>query len=441
MTLRKLILRNASVLILGIGVALLGAGCGEQKTGGTTAKTAAQTETPPPPPPPAAQKTAVLSTCAPATHTAAAPYSYTTSTVLNPAAITTDYGSITVDIPESVGIGIVLAGTNANLKFIEHGIIFDPSTDCMTGPAGNVPFSFNHRDWSGDGLIDDDPGSLVNYQAPALFFPNNGQQWVLPAGTYTFPVGSVNAAETATESDTLTATVYYMTASATKPTLKVNLWLVAGVKAGISSDAGVALDPEILGATTYLTDIFQNNANIAVNVAVTAQYIAATGYAILDTFTEIDTLVKSYPAAPTPDDAVNIFVVDSMGEQTSASPIIPAGYIGLALGLPGPFLKQGTVVSGVLAEYQHDGNGATLGSIITHELGHYLGLYHTTQTNPDQTGYIGYDPIADTAVCSTTPLSTCADKDNLMFPVEMGISPLKVTVEQGRVLRLNPVMK
>ncbi|MDH4247849.1 MAG: hypothetical protein OEW39_08535, partial [Deltaproteobacteria bacterium] len=419
-------------------------GCGGGSTGGTTAKTAAQTETPPPPPPPApaAQKTAVLSTCAPATHTAATPYTYTTSTALHPAAITTDYGYLTVDIPvESVGIGIVLAGTNVNYKFIEHGIIFDLSTDCMTGPAGNVPFSFNHRDWSGDGLIDDDPGSLVNYQAPALFFPNDGQQWVLPAGTYTFPVGSLNMALTATESDTLTPTVYYMTPSAVVPTLKVNLWLVEGVKAGISSDAGVAADREIFGATTYLKDIFQNNANIAVNVAVTARYIAATGYAVLDTFSEIDTLVKSYPAAPTPDDAVNIFVVDSMGDQTSASPIIPAGYIGLALGLPGPFLQEGTVVSGVLAEYQHDGNGTTLGSIITHELGHYLGLYHTTQTNEKQTGFIGYDPIADTAVCSTTPLSTCADKDNLMFPVEMGISPLKVTVEQGRVLRLNPVMK
>ncbi|MDH4247847.1 MAG: hypothetical protein OEW39_08525 [Deltaproteobacteria bacterium] len=429
MTLRNKISLQVWLLALLIVLPLMASGC-KKKTNST----------------PAPVDKGLRSTCVPAPYAAAAPYTYTTATPLPQAPLTTGYDYVTVDIPvDSVGIGIVLAGTNANLKFIEHGVLMIPSTDCMKSPAGVVPFAFNQMDLNGDTYVDDEYSSLSNYQAPAVFFPNNGQQLILPKGRYTFPVGSVNAAETATESDTLTATVYYMTPSAVVPTLKVNLWLVAGVNTMIDNDPNPALamssDPELQGALNKLIATYRDNANVGISVVVNYQHIPDSTYATLDTVTEINTLVKSFPTAPSPNDAINLFVVASIGNQSAPNPIAPAGVIGYSLGVPGPFTQQGTVVSGVLAEYQHDGRGDHLGTILTHELGHYFGLYHTTQTNEKQTGYIGYDPISDTTVCKTTPLTTCADKDNLMFPVAMGITPLQITVEQGRVLRLNPVMK
>jgi hypothetical protein len=61
---------------------------------------------------------------------------------------------------------------------------------------------------------------------------------------------------------------------------------------------------------------------------------------------------------------------------------------------------------------------------MAHELGHYLGLFHVTETG---LGKI-HDPISDTQPFSTT---------NLM---STQLSGGEITVEQGKVLRLHPAI-
>ena len=74
--------------------------------------------------------------------------------------------------------------------------------------------------------------------------------------------------------------------------------------------------------------------------------------------------------------------------------------------------------------------------MFAHEVGHYLGLYHTSE----QFGQ-GHDPLPDTAECGQREFpSGCDDLDNLMFPFA-GIEHTTVTPDQVYVLQVNPLTK
>jgi hypothetical protein len=139
---------------------------------------------------------------------------------------------------------------------------------------------------------------------------------------------------------------------------------------------------------------------------------------------------------------MNIFVISSLDYIDPGG--AGTGVIGLAAGIPGPFNRQGLAVSGTLAEYQGDGDGTILGFTLAHEFGHFLGLYHTSQTNSSATSVIGRDPIADTKVCKTSALqksggiNNCPDVENLMFPFVCDCDDPEVTAGQGNVVKYNP---
>ncbi|MGM0558898.1 MAG: hypothetical protein ACQEVA_21095 [Myxococcota bacterium] len=125
------------------------------------------------------------------------------------------------------------------------------------------------------------------------------------------------------------------------------------------------------------------------------------------------------------------------------------GAIGISMGLPGPAGLHGTPASGVVftSEYMGrtvpdrftnsdvDGNEFT-GLIIAHEVGHYLGLFHTTE----QDGR-GTDPVDDTAECDSSDFpSDCPDLNNLMFPLA-GKGHTEVSAGQTFMMKSNPLTK
>ena len=121
--------------------------------------------------------------------------------------------------------------------------------------------------------------------------------------------------------------------------------------------------------------------------------------------------------------------------------------LGIAGGIPGPPAIQGTVHSGVaLTMMGFRDQPVVLGQTMAHEGGHYLGLFHTSES-----GGTSHDPLPDTAQCKasndadfdgyvTTQECSGRGSDNFMFWLAAEGSN-RVSDEQGRVVRRNPATK
>lgn len=145
----------------------------------------------------------------------------------------------------------------------------------------------------------------------------------------------------------------------------------------------------------------------------------------------------------TPSDilSMNIFFVQQFAFSDGG------GTIGISMGLPGPAGLHGTYGSGVVftSEYMNttfrDGGEWVSGDdftgiVLAHEVGHYLGLFHTSE----QYGY-SHDPLLDTPECTRNNFpSRCPDLGNLMFPFA-SIENTVVTNDQAWVIRVNPLTK
>lgn len=125
---------------------------------------------------------------------------------------------------------------------------------------------------------------------------------------------------------------------------------------------------------------------------------------------------------------------------------------GISAGLPGPPALHGNPANGLVFTGADIGSdNAFVAHIMAHELGHYLGLRHTTETVHNRESGVEFDfflgttdPISDTPVCaSVEALQTdCPDYTNLMFPY----APLELfqpTISEGQaaVMRANPILK
>lgn len=107
--------------------------------------------------------------------------------------------------------------------------------------------------------------------------------------------------------------------------------------------------------------------------------------------------------------ALNVYCV-----QAFEPPLNPV--VGLSGGIPGA-RRNGLPDSGiavrtsplfVCAEFCLP----AFGSLFAHEIGHYLGLYHTSENTHGQGPW---DPFSDTPECYTSLGSTCPDYPNVMF--------------------------
>jgi hypothetical protein len=147
--------------------------------------------------------------------------------------------------------------------------------------------------------------------------------------------------------------------------------------------------------------------------------------------------------------SVDIFLVEDMvfsGQQI----------LGLSAGLPGAAGLHGNARNGLVFRTIDLGiDNDAVAHILAHELGHFLGLRHTTESIFGAGGTIEqeyaqalgtHDPIEDTAVCDEIRYDweSCPDLDNLMFPSappsDMELTP-RLTEGQGRVLHWSPLVE
>lgn len=157
------------------------------------------------------------------------------------------------------------------------------------------------------------------------------------------------------------------------------------------------------------------------------------------------------PPAATLDDhlSVDLFLVDDIQFQG-------ANVLGISAGVPGAAGLHGNPRNGLVFQTVDLGvDNDHVAHIVAHEIGHFIGLRHTTEvfkgTGMDAEREIDrlmgvVDPIADTAVCEEIQQTgyDCPDADNLMFPAappaHLEVDP-RLTAGQTTVFQASPLIK
>jgi len=110
------------------------------------------------------------------------------------------------------------------------------------------------------------------------------------------------------------------------------------------------------------------------------------------------------------EDKVNLFFITDYKEPNST-------ILGNSSGIPGSQGLKGSHNGVLINLSMHKRNGPLDNQLLAetagHEMGHFLGLFHTTESNG-----IDHDPISDTPECSFTTANQCGKQygaDNLMF--------------------------
>lgn len=258
----------------------------------------------------------------------------------------------------------------------------------------------------------------------------------LPQGTYEFPLYMIESPQyfQVLNGGTKHAPIYreknrsvnvqfqYQRSTRTQPRLPLNLFVLASVIDGVNNPEGVLADVHIQGAIQEMKRLVgEHSPFVAIDVRVC--YLENTEqYAISNSHQERDEMYERLTSTAS-DKRFNVFIADQIADYSGS-------VVGLST-LYGPFGRGGTPYSGLLTEYLA---GATMGKTILHELGHFIGLKHTTETNRTT-----FDDIADTPEC---PVGTnpCPDITNIMFPVSGYTNTNYFSEGQNRILFSNPLV-
>ncbi len=270
---------------------------------------------------------------------------------------------------------------------------------------------------------------LIGFTSP-LFLPQSPVAEVLvQEGDYTFTVAAIT--------EDLCSFVVTERADAGRA-LDLNLYYV-GID-GIDA-ASAPTDPDVQQTIGALEAIY-GEAGVSIGEVrhFDVDAAVADAFSIIDDVNTQPAELVSTSLPPGADDedllSVNVFFVAEMAD---------GNVIGISQGIPGPIGLHGTPGSGVVltAEFLGSRGGNQLtGQILAHELGHWLGLFHTSEIAG---GF--FDPIADTAQCDNIAqlvqngtFDQCPDFLNLMFPFANGAANA-LTADQGSVLLANPVTR
>jgi hypothetical protein len=262
----------------------------------------------------------------------------------------------------------------------------------------------------------------------------------------------------------------------TPPTLDLEVYLATDETSALPTAAVAAASPRVtrwkdsLGqlldkAGITLGDVHFNDLSKTVK-----DRFAPNGDVNVEGFGPCSPLAQLFTSAIEPKRAVHVFLADGLVARSAGSGLRVAGVDG---SIPGPSGFPGTIYggaivgiadfeSGSLSPGQACGGALNIAScgldriayVTAHEIGHWLGLYHTTE----QDGTF-FDPIADTDRCvdscipagqtSTVVFNdwcvaggNCGGGQNLMFwLLDRELSTGELSPHQGAIARLNPAVR
>ncbi len=266
---------------------------------------------------------------------------------------------------------------------------------------------------------------LLGGLAP-IMFPGSDQaefREVFTGGEYTMTV----------ETNSSEVCWYMVPQPAPGENLNINLHFV-GVP-GLSANQAEG-DADVDQVLQVVRTIY-SEMNITAKVAnyIEAEENVANQYSMIRDFNDVYNLVAtSTPPGSTPEDnlTVNVFLINDF--NISEAP----GLLGVSTGIPGMAGLHGNSGAGLVFSSASLGDdNQQLGQTMAHEIGHFLGLRHTTEHN-----FLGHDPITDTPECLNPNLANfCPDSDNFMFAFALGGQQTVVTGGQRFVVRRNPLVQ
>lgn len=202
-------------------------------------------------------------------------------------------------------------------------------------------------------------------------------------------------------------------------TLDLNVWLANGltVKA-----AGAASDSRLQNIIARLDTILSAQ---DIRLGKLDYYdVSNAGYDRVTSDAEFAQMLRTTAAAA--DTRLNLFFVQVA---------LGGNVVGAAATISGPY-RNGTTLSGVMSVYEGGFSSNLIGLIAAHEIGHFLGLYHTAEQNG------GHDIIDDTASCpSNGSDAICPTPGGGYLMHWQAIGGSDITDGQGGVLRAHPLLR
>ncbi len=329
--------------------------------------------------------------------------------------------------------------TNANGTYTLPFTVAEDTTSYMVTPittggelmrVREIRLPEGRVDFGGDNRFQTAPSALFGGMNPTLVPAHSDFAGQLQSGEHSYRVDSEAAEmcwyllEEESAGDTIDLNVYLVGPpglNAGNAAENANLQAVLGRFEAIFEQAGVDI-----GETRYL----------GLDAEQTQRHSVVRGTEQIGELLEL-----TERPGDSRDDALSINVV------FAASFAFGQGTLGVSMGLPGPAALHGTRLSGVVftAEFMgqrfNDGGGNSVdgneytGGVLAHEVGHYLGLFHTSEVQGR-----GFDPLDDTPQCRDNFPEGCPDLGNLMFPLARSQNA-ELTPKQLSVLRANPLTK
>jgi hypothetical protein len=315
---------------------------------------------------------------------------------------------LTVDLPDGIDAALIeVAGDRGQFRLAQ---LQTPSGRDAVESGGFVTRDAREV----DGLVD-------------WLYPNSPQQ-VLEGGRYTLRFTALGASGSVVDDEDVTVRLYTRASAGAGGAVKLDVLVADDALAGDVDGVAAALVTRV--ATLYAQAGLSIADYTAATVHLGASNLALAGGRL--SAASLAMLQASLHAAGARADAVHLVIVrglDDGGDDV-------AGY---SLGLPGPFAADRPTAAVLVsaASYASPSTGALdtdgLGTTAAHEIGHYLGLYHTSERDGS-----AHDPIADTPECASGD-SACPDASNVMFWTGGG-GRNKLTAGQGVVMRRHPLV-